>query len=304
MVLSDRTRVDVRVRRSADRQVPSHRRANAPDRPVILVDGHVHFHEVYDAAAFFDAAVENFRRGARTLGAGDAWAGVMILTDGAGQRWFSRFRQDAGGGVTHGPWTFVRTREEHSLILQRHDGERLALIAGRQLVSAEDLEVLEFPASTESGGVSSLSDVLVAAREADRMAVIPWGFGKWWLGRRRVLRESLEGTSNDGVYLADSGNRPWFLPYPRVLRWARSTARIVLAGSDPLPLRGHERRAGSYGFQLAGPLDYDGPAACVVGRLRGLRRNPPIYGELEGLVPFVRSQLEMQAVKWTRQRNA
>ncbi len=177
----------------------------------------------------------------------------------------------------------------------------MALIAGRQIATAEGVEVLTLASSEAFEDGLPVRDVLARAAAAGTLAVLPWGFGKWWFGRGRLLGRLLE--ERERLWLADSGCRLRHSRYPSVLRLAEAGSHLVLAGSDPFPMEGQEARAGSYGFELAGPLDWRAPAAWLVARLRELRSSPRVFGELQRFGPFWRSQFAMQVRKRPRRRS-
>lgn len=267
----------------------------------VLVDGHVHFYDVYDETRFFEAAVSNLQHGAAQLGIGGSCSGCLALTESSGNSHFDRFARRADQRAERGPWSFRSTAEPHSLIAYHEDGRRLALIAGRQTATAEGVEVLTLASSQAIEDGLPVRDVLARAAADGTLAVLPWGFGKWWFGRGRLLKRLLE--ERERLLLADSGCRLRGSRYPSILRLAETGSHFVLAGSDPFPIEGHEARAGSYGFELAGPLDWRAPAAWLVARLRELRSSPRVFGELQRLGPFWRSQLGMQVRKQPLRRS-
>jgi len=58
----------------------------------------------------------------------------------------------------------------------------------------------------------------------------------------------------------------------------------VLPGSDPLPFRSQETRAGRYGFVLPERLDLNRPAAQIRRFLLECSEQPAIFGRREGLM--------------------
>ncbi len=258
----------------------------------VVVDCHVHFYDFYDETRFFESAAQNLQRGAAQLGITGVCSGCLVLTESRANHHFERFSRRVDQGAAGTPWMLRSTTEAKSLIACHEDGRRLALIAGRQIATAEGLEVLTLASSEALEDGLPIREVLRQAADEEIMTVLPWGFGKWWFGRGQLLRRLLE--ERDSLFLADSGCRLRYSGYPRILRLAEARSHIVLAGSDPLPIAGHEARAGSYGFEVEGPLDWRAPAAWLVGRLRNLASSPRVFGELQRLGTFWRSQLAMQ----------
>jgi len=253
-----------------------------------LVDAHVHFHACYDLEIFLDGALRNLRTGAAELGDDSAWTGYLLLTEARDARWFRRWQD---GRERARAWMFEPTTEKESLCAVRETGERLVVVAGRQIVSRAGLEVLALGRDLELPDDLPLEDILERVRESGALPVLPWGFGKWW-GRRgtavaRVLREQ-QGRE---LFLGDNSGRLRHGAPPRLFREARELGIPVLPGSDPLPFPRHAGRAGSYGFALPGGMEES--TADLLRRIRAAGQ-PRSFGRRAGLSRFLRDQVEMQ----------
>ena len=66
------------------------------------------------------------------------------------------------------------------------------VIAGRQIVSAERIEVLALGTRTQIPDGQPLAATIDAVRADGALAVLPWGFGKWWGARGRMVDAYLE----------------------------------------------------------------------------------------------------------------
>ena len=260
-----------------------------------LIDAHVHFHSGFDPVTFFRAARTNLEGAAGRLAPGDAWVGILVLTEGAGDRAFEAFRQEAGGR-RRGPVCFELTDEDES-VLVREDGAQsvpLVVVAGRQVQTAEGLEVLALPVLEEIPDGMTVSETIARTLELGGVPVLPWGFGKWLLGRGRLVAGILGERRPRDFLLADTGHRPPAAPYPTLLRRGEREGLPVITGSDPLPLAGEDRRAGASCFALAGPVDPNRPAAWTKRALEGLRESPPRHDRPQAWGRFARVQLAMQ----------
>jgi hypothetical protein len=249
-----------------------------PSLSVALVDSHVHFHACYDLPAFLNGALRNFRKAGRGVG-------YLLLTESVGADWFRQWRD---GPKTRG-WRFEPTSEEESLRAVNEAGERLFLIAGRQIVARERLEVLALGRDLELSDGLPVMETLERARESGALPVLPWGFGKWWGQRGAVMAAALR---QDGeLFLGDNGGR--LGPEPALFRQARRLGIRVLPGSDPLPFSRHEGVAGSYGFVLEHAVDLNKPASTLLRRIRESGQ-PRIFGRRAGLPRFLQDQIGMQ----------
>lgn len=254
----------------------------------VLVDAHVHFYSCYSREVFLDGALGNFRKAATRLGLSQGTVGFLLLTETARDCWFRHWRE---GQDRNGAWTFEPTGEEESLSAVRATGERLIVVAGRQIVAREGLEVLAIGRDLETPDGLPLTDTLEQVRKSGALPVLPWGFGKWW-GRRGAHVEAALREPGE-LYLGDSGGRLQPGIRPRLFRLARETGIRLLPGTDPLPFARHAKLAGSYGFVLPGAPDEHRPAADLLRRIRQAGQ-PRTFGRRAGPVRFLRDQTAMQ----------
>lgn len=275
-----------------------------PAAAPLLIDAHVHFHSCFQRDAFLDAALGNFARGAEELGissliACHPFAGCLMLAETAGERYFLRW-QRREDGARFGAWDFEPTSDPAALIARRRaDGERLLLIAGRQVRTREGMEVLGLATLEEFPDGLPFNDALARVRWSGALPVIPWGFGKWWLYRGALVEKVVCRPERPDLCLGDNAGRPEIGGCPRPFREAEARGIPVLPGSDPLPFSEQAGRAGSYGFLLAEGLDGQKPAHSLRQTLRSLTVPPPTYGRCRDLVGFCQDQIALRMRKRT-----
>jgi hypothetical protein len=262
---------------------------------LLLADTHVHVHRCFDDEAVLAAAARNFAEAAARLAPNAALQGVLCLTEMAGVDRFAVLRAAAQRAERRGPWTLRATAEPSSVAALGDAGATLFVIAGRQIVTRERLEVLALGAAAACADGQSLETTLAAVLDAGAAAVLPWGVGKW-RGLRGALVDSLIARSGRPLHLGDNGNRLEWGAVPAQFVAARRAGLRILPGSDPLPLRGEERRIGGYGVCAAARLDPDRPAAGLLA-LFASRAELVTYGRRERLARFMRNQLAMQLAK-------
>lgn len=269
---------------------------SAFDRPCSLLDAHVHLHRCFSEEAFLEAALSNFRQARRRLRLADASPGVLALTDICGEDAFERLHQWAAR--SQGAWRVRPTAERASFVIAGDaDGDELILIAGRQIATRQGVEVLALGTGEKLEDGQSLAETLESVSSAGALAVLPWGFGKWWLGRGRLLEGLLQESDARNLFLGDNGGRPRLGPTPRAFRLAKQRGIRVLPGSDPLPFPAHAGRAGSFGAVVEGGLDSERPAAALKKLLAENPGQPRAYGSLRLLRAFLRDQVAMQLRK-------
>lgn len=273
-------------------------------RAQTLIDAHVHVHPGVDMAHALDAAARNMGR----FEGATAVNGALLFTESAGVDAFGALPAQCGA------WRIAPTEEPQSRIAFREtetevgvgvgaDGEgeeaRLTLIAGRQIVTAEGLEVHGFGLTQEIPDGSGAAETIEALLAAGAVAALPWGFGKW-AGRRGEIVRDLIRTAPRGVLLADSGARMKGAGRPPLLTEGEAAGRFALAGVDPLPLPGAAAKIGRYGVVADIALGDATPFADFARWTRGLAASPTIYGRLESPLAFVFAQIAMQARKRLR----
>jgi hypothetical protein len=264
----------------------------------VFWDAHVHIHSVFDPDALLDAALENFDRAAARVGADGDRDAVLMLSESAGQDAFGAWsrRADGESGEGAGRWRFFRTEEPCALSARNAANRTLHLVAGRQIVSAEGIEVLS-PGCADivEDRVLPLAELAREVARRGGLPVLPWGVGKWLGKRGREVRRFVEASPDFAFALGDNGNRPFFWPEPSLLVAARRQSIPVVSGSDPLPLADHSRRAGSFGgWSADGRLDERRPMRS----LRNLFADPGNlrpFGQAAGFFRFFRDQLRIQA---------
>jgi hypothetical protein len=231
-----------------------------------------------------------------------------MLTESEGVDWFGRLARMAAGGspVDAGRrsprWT-IETTHDPAALLATSDGRRLLLVAGRQVVARESLEVLLLGTRSSMPDGRPIREVLAEGARLGALRVIPWGAGKWLFRRGKLLSElTAAARPGDGFFLGDGAGRPFFWSTPRHFRQAERLGVRVLPGTDPLPFPRQTGRAGSFGFRLDGVVDLSLPAEGIKAALRDPASRLTPFGRLERLAPFVRNQIAMQRRKRRRQR--
>jgi hypothetical protein len=276
--------------------VNDHFRA-APEQSAaqLLVDGHVHFNECFAWQIFLDAAARNFALARAKLGLMTDAPGCLMFTESAGANQYRMLAESSALERSSG-WRIERGDDGRSLVLTNERGAMIMVIAGRQIVTAERLEVLALGCVHELPDGRPIRDSIRDVVDHDAVAVIPWGFGKW-LGRRgRVVRDLIE-SKEVPFCLGDNGGRARIVGRPPLFERAERLGVPVLGGSDPLPIRGQAMRAGSYGFILDAWRATSRPAPAIASRIRKLRQTPPGFGELSSAASMLRAQF---AIRWTR----
>lgn len=261
---------------------------------LVLCDSHVHFYDCFDLDYFLNSAWDNFYRQAQSKQKQDDFIAALMLTEAKQDHWFLKLKENKHQSQI---WSFQETAEPESLIAIDKEGHRILIINGRQIVTSENLEVLALATADKLEDGNPIIDVIEWVKEKAAIPVVPWGFGKWWGNRGRIVSNVLETFSRDEVFLGDNSGRPWFLGQPAHFKKANSEQRRIFPGSDPLPFNSEAGRPGSVGFYFAGTLDEAAPAKSLREYLNNPKTKITSYMHCERLLPFVKNQVAMQIKK-------
>ena len=214
-----------------------------------IADGHVHIYPFMSIQNVLDSAYRNFSDFCE-LSNQNGSVGFLCIADPDNVNGYDRLLAIDKFSGPDAVENWVRLDEDsRSVVLRHSSGADIVAIKGQQLITSEGLEVLGigYNATLKSG--LTLPNTVAKIRNTGGWSVLAWGVGKW-LGRRGRLVTDLimsESESAD-VMLTDNGGRPWCWSRVSQFELARERGMRILAGTDPLPLKGEECRIGSYGF--------------------------------------------------------
>ena len=265
---------------------------------MLLVDAHVHIYDCYDLDLLFDTAVRNFTRAASGLGLDNVPRDhMLLLTETANDHYFDAL---ASGARSPRRWRAERTDEPAVLKLVLAGQPSLWLVAGRQIATREDLEILALGTTERFPDGQPMNDSLAAVDRAAAITALPWGFGKWWGPRGIIIDRLMSAQRSRPLYSGDNGGRLGLSTRPRLLKVGEQRGHKVLPGTDPLPFPGQESRVATFGMLIADWNPAGRPLEQLTSRLAALSQSPRKFGGLTGLVPFVRLQIAMQLRKRAR----
>lgn len=269
--------------------------------PLILADAHVHLYDCFDMEQLLNLTIGNFQREASHHGEGFPFKAFLFLAEKKNQNGFQRLYDQAQKGPSQsekfGKWTFRPTKEDCSLYARLDEKRGLYIIAGYQINTLENLEVLALGTIRSFKEELSLKTLIPLISRAGALPVIPWGVGKW-LGRRGSLLKDLLGEKNFPLFfMGDNRNRPFFWTKPNLLKKAEKTGWFILPGSDSLPFPEEIRYIGKFGFKFPGSVDPQYPGRDIKKMLLDPATRPQAYGSLENPVRFIWNQLRMSLIK-------
>lgn len=269
---------------------------SSQDSSLILADAHVHLHDCFVLDRVLDAALENFSKFGKPEQA--AFQGVLFLAEMANQNRFNDLLTSIEGRETKewaiGNWTIYPTDEKVSLWAKHVSGQDIIILAGRQIITEEGLEVLALITEQQVEDGLSLEQTIQRVLAVNGIPVLPWGVGKW-IGRRgRLVKSLLEENNFPILLLGDNGGRPVFWLRSPYFKQAEAIGLQILPGTDPLPLASECCRPGSFGFKTQNSLNLTQPGQAMRRILIDPTTVLETYGPLETPVRFVRNQLAIR----------
>jgi len=222
----------------------------------IVADAHVHIYPFYDLAAVLGHLAANL--GAH---AGEV-ATVALLAERSDCHAFRDMSAYEAQLAEEG-WSVSAASDDLAWILLREGGLSLYVVAGRQVVTAERLEVLALTADADLPDGLSAAEAVGRVADEGAVPVLAWAPGKWFGGRGRVVRQLIDAAVPGGLLIGDTSLRPTCWAEPLLMRRARRRGLRILCGSDPLPFAGEERVAGTYASVLGAEFDPARPVASI-----------------------------------------
>jgi hypothetical protein len=257
----------------------------------VYIDGHCHLHDQVDTTLFLESAKSQIRQNASNQIPVGQLRAVLCLADYTGARGFIRLL-DQCEQLRKDGWEQFRTKEDYSIKLVNNDGDRIWVIAGYQTVTKENIEVLSIGTNNEPASKQPLNDTIQDILNSGAMAVLPWGFGKWWGKRGKMVRHTMERYGQK-IVLGDNGGRPRCCR-PKMLKVAQMKRHLTIPGSDPLPLKKDQLRNGGYGFMLYRPIADEKPANWLLNCLKSLPKTPDVFGNPLCIKNFLSLQLALR----------
>lgn len=236
---------------------------------IVAADGHVHVYPAYDIKAVFRHLIQNLDRLAG-LPAGLAEPETIasrihklaFLAESREHDFFSRLQNQDKSVVADG-LEVASAPDPVCVTVDVRGAGRVCLVAGRQIVTRERLEILALAMRAKIPDGLPARDVIQKVIAAGGIPVLAWSPGKWLFARGRLVRDLIESDHAKVLCLGDTTLRPKLWPEPRLMQLARERGLAVVPGSDPLPFAGEERYAGTYGFVCQGAFDAGHPAVSI-----------------------------------------
>ena len=231
-------------------------------RMSVACDGHIHLYPEYSLPAALRILASNLPRLAGTgLPSSEPVFCAALMAEARECRFFRRLRDRAP--ADRAAFSVEDAGEPAALRIIQAGLPCVHVIAGRQTVTRERIEILALATDADVPGDAGTAETLRAIRDAGGIPVVNWAPGKWLAERGRFVRALLEQSRPGDFLLGDTALRPASWREPPLMRFAQDKGFGVVRGSDPLPFPGEENLLGTYGFAYEGPFDPDRPVTSI-----------------------------------------
>ncbi len=266
-----------------------------PTLPMIC-DAHVHIYPQYDIHAAFENSLHNFRTIIRDKNLPETTIPVWLLTEGQNYNFESQLPELQG-------YRMEKSAEKESQIVfsVTSDKPLLYILAGRQLVTSDNLEVcaLGTKAILPDRKLNT-KDTIEWVLQQGGVPALNWAPGKWFFARGQVVRTIIESFTPEQLLISETTMRPTCWSTPVLMKAAMNKGLKILAGSDPLPLPGEEKLIGSYASVLYGDLDPDYPAKSIKALLLNAGTVLQRAGKRSG--PFMFAKRQFGIMRYNKSR--
>ncbi len=188
--------------------------------------------------------------------------------------------------------------------IRLHDSKQrvLYIMAGRQIVTAESLEVCCL-VSTFNLPDRQFSTVETIRRvnQAGGVAALNWAPGKWLFKRGKLVARLLDEFTPEQLLIGDTSMRPDFWTTPRLMKQAMRKSFRIVAGSDPLPFKGEEENIGRYVCSLEAPWQEDRPVESLRMALIDPKNAIRRLGRRSATLEFIGRQVRIMQEKKNRE---
>ena len=266
----------------------------------LLIDGHIHIYPHYNLKSAINQGVSNLITAAQKdhkLIAAEKFVPIWFLTE----RFDCNFYNQAlhfSDELNLKEVKVIPSKEKESLIVEKDGKPILHILAGRQIVTKENLEILSLISTLYlKDREKSIDEVIDRVIDSGGIPAINWAPGKWFFSRGKVVERTIENHSPDNLVIGDTSLRTRLWRLPRLMAEAQKRGFKIIAGSDPFPLKNEESQIGHYGFALTGKFDDTRPAASLRNLLKDRQTTVTFIGKRNPLLTCIKREFMIMREK-------
>ena len=269
------------------------------NKTLLLIDSHVHIHQCYNLDEYLASTFSNFSSFANGIENGKDWIGVLFLTEIEGVNYFNLIKS-SDAKIDSTKFVVYKTIEDNSVIISNRSEQKIILIAGRQIIAKDGIEVLAVGITKDCSSGKSLDITIDEINSKGGIPILPWGVGKWLGKSKKVIKKFIENNKNKNFFLGDNSSRPKLWLEPDIFELGRKSNHFVLPGTDSLAIQSEVNKTGTYGFILNTEINLNEPTEDLLVQISNLKFQPKSFGKLETLLKFFKNQIIMQINKQSK----
>ncbi len=265
----------------------------------LVLDGHVHVYPHYNLETAIQLGTSNLHSGLKNtnIKGGKNVHTVWLLTERFDCNFFKTVYDSPQNHTING-YNFVPSAEKEALMIEQKGAITHFILAGRQVVSKDGLEVLALATAEFIKDREYTTEELIdKVNEVGGIPVLNWAPGKWFFQRGKIVAELIEKKKPEEFVIGDNPLRHSLWPEPALMKKAMNKGFKVIAGSDPLPFKGEERFIGSYGFHIQGKFDATKPATSIRQLVKNSQKTVEILGKRNDPFTFFYREARIMAKK-------
>ncbi len=267
---------------------------------VISIDSHFHIYKQFNPVSLLDSAYHQLMSNARGVYADLEILPVVFLADDISNSGFDFFNQNLAENKQRNDAEWVKDtqhQDENSILLKKSSSEQILVIRGYQLITSENLEVLIIGRKVSASFNRQPIHDIIKAHKDECLIILPWAVGKWLGKRGQIIIEMMNLYKNSDFCLGDNGGRPGLWKKISQFDLAKTKGFPILRGSDPLPLKGEEHKAGSYGFTVVAKNGIELTANSIISVLQSQLAKMNEFGQQESSIGFIMNQIRLRIQK-------
>ena len=260
----------------------------------LVFDPHVHIYPCYNLGRFFNATLGNLGRASRRLFPKHDVVFALCLTERRDCFYFDKL---ASGELTAPGFTITTLNEKNVVLVKSDSGRDFFLFAGRQIVTAERLEILSLLSNVYHKDGKDMPSTIKDIQTNGGVPILNWAPGKWMFKRKKIVAALFNTMSPGELVIGDTSLRPQSLPMTGLMKKFKDRRFQFIYGSDPLPFPEEETRAGTYISYFANGFNEQFPEASLRTLLTQTVTAVSPYGSRSSLVDVVRRLRKNQKVR-------
>ncbi len=269
----------------------------------LLIDGHVHLYPVFDLLKAVENGLENLFLNAKkkNINLNDE-VPIWLLVERSDTNFFDEL-SNSPEKYNQGEIKLVKAKDNLTIKVEKEKETILYILAGRQLVTKENLEVLSLVSDFNVPDKEKpMDEIIQLIRDAGGIPALNWAPGKWFGSRGKIINEQIEKQSPENIYIGETTMRPTVWLKPKLIKKAENRGFRVMAGSDPLPFRGEEKEIGSFGFKIEGEFDPENPAQSMRNIFSDPTKKLTLIGKRNNVFKFSKRQYKIMGEKKEREK--